>query len=69
MESVWFALLPCDADLSRHAHEIGDVVQPELFHHSASVDLNRLFDGSKIAGNLLVEPPGDDVPEYFASVS
>jgi hypothetical protein len=61
MGSVWFALSPCDADLFRHAHEIGDVAQPGLFHHSAAVDLDGLFDSSKIASNLLVKPLSDDV--------
>ena len=50
----------------RQTHEIRDGAYPKLVQHPAAVDLDGLFDRAKIAGNLLVEPPSDDMRKDFA---
>ena len=46
--------------------EVRDRAHAQLFHHPATVDLDRLLDRSQIAGDLLVEPAGDDVGHDLA---
>src|SRR5258708_5645968 len=54
-----------DLGLLRHADEICHRTQAHFLHHPAAMDLDRLFDRAPIAGNLLVEPPRDNVRKYF----
>src|SRR5258706_15229363 len=54
-----------DLGLLRHADKIRHGAQAHFLHHPAAMDLDRLFDRAQIAGNLLVEPPRDNVRKYF----
>src|SRR5262245_25371166 len=38
----------------------------EFFHHPAAMHLDGLHDGTQIASDLLVQPPGDHVREHLA---
>jgi hypothetical protein len=49
-----------------HADQIRDRAYPQLLHHRTAVKLDRLLNQSKIAGNLLVKPPGNNIGKDFA---
>src|SRR6476660_6210218 len=51
--------LVCKAD------QIGHALYAEFRHHSPAMDFHRLFDSAETCGDLLVEPTGNDVPQYF----
>ena len=51
--------LVCKAD------QIGHTLYAELGHHSSAMDFHRLFDGAETGSDLLVEPAGNDVLQYF----
>jgi hypothetical protein len=52
--------------LFRQADKVGDGANPQLFHHSAAVDLDGRFHRSQIACNLLVKPASHHMRGYFA---
>src|SRR5579862_75592 len=47
-------------------HQGGDRMHPELLHDMSTVDLDGLFDNSKLIGNLLVQQSANHEPKYFA---
>src|SRR6476619_6432578 len=49
----------------RHTYEIRQRLHAHFLHHPAAMDLDRLFDRAQISGNLLVEPPRDNVRKHF----
>src|SRR5215813_10692360 len=51
--------LVCKAD------QIGHALYAEFRHHSPAMDFHRLFDNDETCGDLLVEPTGNDVLQYF----
>ena len=55
-----------DAGFFGEPHQIYDGAHAELLHHPSAVDLDGLFHRSQIAGDLLVEPAGDNVGQDFA---
>ena len=63
---IGHGLLSSNSGLFSQPDQIGNASNTQLFHHPAAVHLDGFFYGTKIAGNLLVEPAGDHVHEHFA---
>src|SRR5262249_60418392 len=54
-----------EADLLRHAAELGHGFRAHLLHHPAAMDFDRLLGRAQLHRDLLVELSGDDEREHF----